>query len=98
MKDTVNGALTKADVQAILARRSLTGQDVQAFYERFEISSLPPRQRETAIGNAKLLDYFFENSTATEVDGKYVRHVNNRDVAITIGLWAKHNPAGETVR
>jgi hypothetical protein len=48
--------------------------------------------------NAKLLDYFFENSTATEIGGKYVRNVNDRDVAIRIELWAKHNPAGESVR
>ncbi|MBC8030989.1 MAG: hypothetical protein H7Z16_12825 [Pyrinomonadaceae bacterium] len=95
MANTVSRALAQADVQEVLSRRSLTAEDVKAFYERFEISSLPHHLRELAVSNAKMLDYFFENSTATEVDAKYVRNVNDRNVAITLTLWAKHNPAGE---
>ncbi len=48
--------------------------------------------------NAKLLDYFFENSTATEIGGKYVRNVTIEMWQLQIELWAKHNPAGESVR
>lgn len=93
--NTVNRALAQEDVQGVLTRCSLSARDVQAFFERFEITSLPPKLREIAVSNARMLDYFFENSRATEVNGKHVRNVNDRNVAITLTLWAKHNPAGE---
>ena len=94
MVNTVNRALARTDVQAVLRPRCLAGQDLQAFYERSEVSSLPPKLRNSSQQreNARLL---FENSTATEVNGKYVRNVNDRTVAMTLSLWAKDNPAGQ---
>ena len=70
---TVERALGRLDVQEALERLSCSKQDVEAFYQRFEISSLPPHMREIAVCNANMLDYFLQNSVEAEVNGEYVR-------------------------
>lgn len=90
----VEKALRRQDIQEVLKVRSCSKQDVEAFCRRIEISSLPPNLRELAACNATMLDYFLRNSVAAEANGRYVRNVKNSDTAITLTLWAEHNPEG----
>lgn len=91
---TVEKAVSRSDVQDVLERLSCTKRDVEAFYERFEISSLPPHMREIAVCNANMLDYYLQNSVEAEVNGEYVRNVKDQNVAMTLTLWARHDPKG----
>ena len=94
MARVIDKALGRSDVQEVLERQSCSRQDVEAFYQRFEISSLPPNLREVAVCNANMLEYFLQNSVEAEVNGEYVRNVKDQNVAITLAWWAKHNPKG----
>ena len=91
---TVEKAVSRSDVQEILERLSCSKRDVVAFYERFEISSLPPHMREIAVCNANMLEYFFKHSVGAEVDGEYLRNVKDQNVAMTLKSWARHDPKG----
>jgi hypothetical protein len=83
MAKTTDKAVGRADVQEVLQRLSCAKEDVEAFYQSFPISSLPPHFREIAVCNANMLAYFLEN-----------RDSDDLDVQLTIGRWARHNPSG----
>lgn len=92
--ETVEKALNRPDVQAVLRKLSCSSPDIEAFYERVEISSLPPHLREIALCNANLLEYFLEHSVAEQTAGEHVRNVDDQNIAIRLTLWARHNPGG----
>lgn len=92
MIDTINKAMSKGDIQKVLERLSCSKRDLEAFYQRFEIHSLPPKLRERTLCNARLLNYFLENSVPGEAIGRYVRNIIDRNAVIRFTLWARYNP------
>jgi hypothetical protein len=88
-------SLGRADIREVMKEHAASKQDVEAFYQRVEICSLPPHLKEQAICNASMLDYFLKNSVKTEGAGKYVRDVTSQSVSLTLRLWAGHNPSGD---
>jgi len=96
LTQTVDQAMSQPDVQEVLRELSCRKEDIEAFYQRFEILSLPPKARELAVCNASMLAYFLTNSVKGEVAGEYVRNFRDQDVTMTLTLWAKHNPSGRS--
>jgi hypothetical protein len=92
MAAVVRRSRSQSAIQEVLARHGAAERDLEAFYQRFEITTLPPSLREVALGNAAMLDWFLSNSVAGEFEGKYVRNLRCRDASLLLSLWAAHTP------
>lgn len=91
----VSSALRQPDVSALLQKLGAGPQDLEALYDRVEISSLPPELRQSALLNPILVEYFLANSDPAEsYDGSYVRNLRGLDASLTLQLWASSNPSG----
>ncbi len=97
-ENTAANALRGEDVQAVLEQHGGSQRDLEALYDRVEVKGLPPRMRETVLGNAEFVDYFLANSAPGEFQDGYVRNVSGQEVSMTLSLWASSNPGGSQPR
>jgi hypothetical protein len=96
--ETVSSAMRIPAVSKVLARLNATAKDLAAFYDMFEVQSLPPRARKTVLHNARLVAFFLENSEPDETyDGTYARKVSE-DTALWLHRWTHSNPGGDEPR
>ncbi len=92
MAAVVRRSLSQSTIQEVLVRHGAAERDLEAFYQRFGITTLPPTIREVTFRNAAMLDWFLSNSVAGEIEGKYVRNLQSREASVILGLWAAHTP------
>ena len=92
----VAAAMKRPAIREVLRHQGASERDLTAFYDRMEVSILPPKTRRKVVCNADLVEFFLENSEPDEsYDGSYVRNLPSEDVHIRLQLWARYNPGGK---
>lgn len=95
----VAAAMKRPAIRAVLRHQGASERDLLAFYERIEVSILPPKTRKKVVRNADLVRFFLENSEpGKSYDGSYIRNLPSENVHMRLQLWTRYNPAGEEPR
>lgn len=99
MTMAVAAAMKRPAIRQVLRHQGAGERDLIAFYERMEVSILPPKIRKRVVLNADLVEFFLENSEPGEsYDGTYVRNLPSQNVHMRLQLWTRYNPGGKEPR